>query len=217
MRGLLEKDFCLLLKKLKHLLILVAVFFWCGILMEGAFIVTYAPIIVTLLVMSTIGSDEADNGMAFLMTLPCAPSDYAKEKYALNTFFGIITSALVIIVKIVASMVQGSGDTILDCVCAGMITIPIWVLLMAILIPINLKFGNSKGQIVMFVIFAVMMATILFGAKLLESMGFDSTELLNKVATTPAWILCSILAVFTACALLISIMVSVKIMNNKEY
>lgn len=217
MRGLLEKDICLLTKKVKYLLGLIAIFFWIGILMESSFLIAYTPIIVTLIVMSTIGSDEADNGMAFLMTLPCSPSDYAKEKYALNTCFGLITSVLVIVVKIVAAMVQGSGDTILDCVRAGIITIPIWALLMAILIPINLKFGNSKGQIVMFVIFAAIMAIVLFGAKLLGTTGLDTAELLNKLATTPAWILCSILAIITACALFISIMVSVKIMNNKEY
>lgn len=217
MRGLLEKDLCLLTKKFKNLLIVIAVFFWIGILMESSFLIGYTPIIVTMIVMSTISCDEADNGMAFLMTLPCSPSDYAKEKYLLNTCFGMITSALVVVVKIVSSMVQGSGETVLDCVRAGLITIPIWVLLMALLTPINLKFGSSKGQIVMFSCFAAIMAVCVFGAKILGSLGVDSAELVNKLAEAPGWLLCLAFVLFTACALLISIVASVKIMNKKEY
>lgn len=217
MRGLLEKDVCLLLKKQKHLLALIAIYFWCGLFMDGSFIIMYMPLIVTLIIMSTIGSDEANNGMAFLMTLPCTPADYAKEKYAVNICFGMITSALAIIVKIVASIIQGTNESILDCVCAGAITIPIWVLLMAVLLPINLKFGNSKGQIVVFIIWGIMIVAALFGSKLLGSLGLDSTELLNKLFTTPVWLLCIALILISVCALLISSTISVKIMNNKEY
>ena len=82
MLGLLIKDMKLMLieKKYFSLILLIAIMLAFTVT-DMAFIITYVTIIFSSYTVTTISYDEANNGNAFLMTLPFDRSIYVKEKY----------------------------------------------------------------------------------------------------------------------------------------
>ncbi|MCQ2540475.1 MAG: ABC-2 transporter permease, partial [Acetatifactor sp.] len=76
MRGLLEKDLRLLLKRKNYLLLMLVIFVGFSFMMEPSFVVGYVPVLSVLFTISTISDDEFDNGYPFLMTLPVSRKEY---------------------------------------------------------------------------------------------------------------------------------------------
>lgn len=217
MRGLLEKDICLLLKRKKFFLILFAVLIWSGVVLDNAFFISYAPLISILLASTTINQDDDNNAMAFLMTLPCSARDYAKEKYCVTICINVLVGVLVVVSKLLISLFRGTGGQMSDCLILGIATIPVGMILSALILPFELKFGYSKGQVAIFAFYGALLATTLFGAQVLNKLGADVNDIVKFISETPIWLLGIIILVFAALALFVSVRISMKIMDNKEY
>ena len=89
--------------------------------------------------------------------------------------------------------------------------------LLAIMLPIEIKFGAEKGRMAMFAVFAVIGVSIGVGVKIAEKMGADVERIMLKLSVvSPVTIL--FVAVFALIlVLLASYFVSVRIINKKEY
>ena len=94
MKGLLVKDFKILMNQKKFMIMFFFVAIVLSFSMDSSFIVSYISMIGTILTLSTISFDYQDEGYSFLMTLPIRRGDYAIGKYAftvlgLACFWGI--------------------------------------------------------------------------------------------------------------------------------
>ena len=101
MKGLFIKDYCLLRKQKTAviMIVLLAVFF----MITGddpSMGVSYTIFVANSIIMGTQSFDEADHGMAFLMTLPTGRKLYVKEKY----LFGILNVFALWIVMVAAGL-----------------------------------------------------------------------------------------------------------------
>lgn len=81
MKGLLIKDLYYVFQRKQTLLIFLIVSLILGFTNEGSFLVGYMTLLGTIISLSTISYDNADNGMPFLMTLPISRKEYALSKY----------------------------------------------------------------------------------------------------------------------------------------
>ena len=81
MRGLLQKDLCLLVQRSRILLVMIGVGILMGFSADGSFVIGYLTMLCAILAISTISYDEFDNGNAFLFTLPISRKSYVVEKY----------------------------------------------------------------------------------------------------------------------------------------
>ena len=181
MKGLLIKDMHLL----KDNRMLVAVIFAIAILFmftraDASMIVSFITLIMTMLVVSSISYDDFDQSNSFLMTLPITRDLYVKEKYVLGMLLagsGWISSS------ILASVFQIMSNTKVDVGEWGttlFVLLMVAILSMAIMIPIQLKFGGDKGRIAMigFVLFA-----FLIGGGVIAICNYANIDL-NKLLTS---------------------------------
>ena len=70
MKGLFMKDFLILKNQGKTMLIMFAMGIMMSLTFEPATLVFYVGMLGCLLALSTISYDEADNGYAFIFSLP---------------------------------------------------------------------------------------------------------------------------------------------------
>ena len=96
MKGLLVKDFKLMMLQKNFLLLILAIVIGMMILSDDmVFPIGFLSFIASLFTVSTISYDDFDNGNAFLFTLPITRNNYVIEKYFLGLLFGCIAWILV--------------------------------------------------------------------------------------------------------------------------
>lgn len=201
MKGLLVKDFLLMIKSKKVILFMLFIGIVGGI-NDISFATGYILMVLAILSLSTISYDEANHGLKTLFTLPISKSDYVKEKYLFSLIITGIGFALVAILNCFSK--SGFMETF--------IIVSTALLLLALSLPFQLKEGNEKGRIVLFVV--VFGCTFLFAflnqffSEFFESM----EETLNALDPT----MFSVGLLITSIILyIISMMVSIRIYNKK--
>lgn len=218
MKALFLKDVHTLKASKTLLLVIIGVAafmaIWGG--EEGAsFIVSYVMVLCAVVAVNAMNYDEMDNGYAFLMTLPFSRKQYVLEKYLFGFAVGFVGWLLTMIPGAVVASGFGAGESmafkhIWWTLYGG--TFAAFLVVQAVMIPVQLKFGGQKGKIAMLAIIAV---------------GFGITALLTKVPGMAK--LAGILSgatktqigiggfVMVAACLVISFLCSAKIMERKEF
>lgn len=219
MKGLFIKDIRLIVNQKRFLILYLAVALILSFSMDSSFIVSYVPMIAMLLVLSTISYDYNDNGMSFIMTLPNKPGDYAVEKYIFSasgvTFMWLVS----LVLQFVSFMIQKTEYVLSEVILTDALMLPMFLLIIAIMIPIELKYSPEKGRTVLFIIFGIVMIAVIAGKGLIEKIGGagDVMELFVKLQNMSPVVL--IIAAYAVCliALSISMVSTIRIMQNKEF
>lgn len=201
MKGLLVKDFLLMIKSKKVILFMLFIGIIGGI-NDISFATGYILMVLAILSLSTISYDEANHGLKTLFTLPISKSDYVKEKY----LFSLIITGIGFVFVTILGCFSKSGFM------ETFIIVSTALLLLALSLPFQLKEGNEKGRIVLFVV--VFGCTFLFAflnqffSEFFESM----EETLNALDPT----MFSVGLLITSIILyIISMMISIRIYNKK--
>ena len=201
MKGLLVKDFLLMIKSKKVILFMLFIGIIGGI-NDISFATGYILMVLAILSLSTISYDEANHGLNTLFTLPISKSDYVKEKY----LFSLIITGIGFVFVTILGCFSKSGFM------ETFIIVSTALLLLALSLPFQLKEGNEKGRIVLFVV--VFGCTFLFAflnqffSEFFESM----EETLNALDPT----MFSVGLLITSIILyIISMMISIRIYNKK--
>ena len=201
MKGLLVKDLLVMIKSKKVILFMLFIGIIGGI-NDISFATGYILMVFAILSLSTISYDEANHGLKTLFTLPISKSDYVKEKYLFSL---IITGIGFVFVTILGYFSKSDFMETLAILSTALF-------LLAISLPFQLKEGNEKGRIVLFVV--VFGCTFLFAflnqffSEFFESM----EETLNALDPT----MFSVGLLITSIILyIISMMISIRIYNKK--
>lgn len=221
MKGLFIKDLCLF-REMRKVLVIVLVLM-CYYLFFGSgfntFLISYITIMWSIMVCSVIGYDEADNGMAFLMTLPADRTDYVYEKYILGMFgciTGCVGASALSVLSLFIRNAEINWNEIMPALGANLI---VAILVISVMIPLILKFGAEKGRIVI-VLSVLICAMFVYGIKKgADFFQIDWSDMLNWVSfllKNPIW-LAVVLGGFTVLVLVISIGASLLIMKKKEF
>ena len=166
MRGLLEKDILILAKQKKLFFIYLASAIMLSFAMDTSFVVSYFTMIGSLLVLTTISYDTFDNGLPFLMSLPVDAKTYAKEKFAFS-LIGLSASWIAgVVAQFISMTLQQKSFDAMDLLSMDLAFIPVFLIIVSIMIPINLKFGSEKGRIIMIVLIALGVGIAFLGKKL---------------------------------------------------
>lgn len=217
MKGLLMKDFLLMLQQKRFFILLLFVTVMLGVSSDGSFIISYLTFVCAIFVLSTISYDEYDNGYSFLMTLPIERKDYVRGKY----LFGVLVSGVAwivgIVIAVIAEVAKGKSFVYKEMLCQAGICFLIALVLLAVMLPIQLKFGGEKGRLMMFVVFACSFFVGFFIVRVAEWQKVDIAELSQMFSKIPMICLAGILLLATILCVGISYIISCKIMNKKEF
>lgn len=217
MKGLLIKDLKLM-KNQKNffLVILVVIAFLAAGSDDLSFPMGFTAFIGTLFTLSSISYDEFDNGNAFLFSLPFSRRTYAVEKYIFGAILGCCAWILALLITTVIGVFKGvypDAETALSaCFILAMM-----FLILALMLPFQLKFGGERGRIVLIGCIAFLAAAGTLIIKGLELMGIDLLAILDAMPTVNAGILSVIVLLIALLLFGISCLISVGIVQKKEF
>ena len=214
MKGLLIKDFKLMGQQKIFFLGVAAVAVIIILSNDDViFALGFLTFVVSLFAVSTISYDEFDNGNAFLFTLPITRKLYVEEKYCLGLMLGGVAWALAVLLTVIIT-----EPFTLDIFISELVIIPLMMIIQALTIPFQLKFGADKGRIAiictigLLIVIGIAIKNIvqfMFDIDILSM--FDAMPALNQGAVI------GILVAGAAIILFISMKISISIMKKKEF
>lgn len=150
MKGLLIKDIKLMAQQKTTMIIIIFVGLLLMIQNETpSFAIGYISIVSITFVMATLTYDEFEHGMSFLMTLPVSRKVYVREKYLLGLTSAVVAVLAAILMAFVAGTIKRTGISIEETLIESYVMICVAALMIAVMIPITLKFGPEKERVIL--------------------------------------------------------------------
>ena len=157
-----------------------------------------------MFVISSISYDEFNNGNAFLFTLPVTRTGYVKEKYLFAATLATGAWLAATILSIAVVFIQGTEVIILEWFLTAAMILLVALMMVLIIIPVQLKFGQSKGNVAMLLVMG-------------GAFAIDVFAMIDALSTIGLSGLLMILLLMVAGAGIISYLISCKIMTEKEF
>ena len=217
MKGLIIKDFQLLFSNKRILYIVFAIALFSAMMGDGitlTYISSFVAVMLQVSALSTISYDNYQHGNTFLMTLPLRRKDYVIEKYI---FCSIISFVGIIFSLILGLLVKMRTNNMKIEIAVGIVIALVFLIYSFIAIPLELKFGNEVGRTIPFIIGAVIFLIAQILIQVNDSL-FDSImNWLNKLENISDITALMIAIAAFVIALTITIPISIKIINKKEF
>lgn len=217
MKGLLIKDMRLMLQQKRFFVTLIILSIGMSVSMEPGFIVCYMTILSSIFSFSTISYDEYDNCYPFLMSLPITRKSYVLEKYAFGIILGISAWMISIILSLLTHLENGSNAVLSSMFPEVLLYIPIFMVFLCIVLPLQLKFGNEKSRIILFCIAGGISIFAFIGTKLVNTGDSNIPGFLSSLSTIDESTAFPVVFLATAVLLLASIFTGFHIMQKKEF
>lgn len=217
MKGLLIKDFKLMLMQKNFFIIIIVVACLISISSQDpTFMIGFITLILSLFTVSTISYDEFDNGYPFLLTLPFSRKTYVLEKYVYGLILG--TGAWIVSVMICSLMliVQGKPVTS-DMLIGAFVILPMFLVIESLMIPVHLRFGGEKGRYALIACAGVLVVIGFVVMKIVEIFHIDVLPLILAIDALGPVMFMVILLMIGFLVMLVSLKVSLSIMNKKEF
>ena len=218
MKGLLIKDLRILLTQKRFFLIIFGfgvMFLFSNDTPESA--MGYVTILSSMLVLTTMSYDEFEKGMSFIMALPITKATYVWEKYLLGVILEVVMSIFTTLCAILVFQIRGILYPMDLFLHSELLFIGISFLFLAVMIPVQLKFGSENGKYVKMVAIFVAAAVAVGVVKLLSIMGIDVMGVLETLLNTSILLGFGVIMAFCVTLYLVSAVISLQIMKKKEF
>ena len=217
MKGLYIKDFKLMMNQKMFFIVIAAMAIFFAVTQTNIFfVISYATFIAAMFVISSISYDEFNNGLSYLMTLPTTRKKYVQEKYV----FGCILLVIAWISTFLATTAfyLGKGELILlsDWLITCFMILLCAVIMMQCVLPLQLKFGQNKGNIAMALIVGVAFAIGFVVISIVKLFDIDLTYLMYMISQIDLVQMVAIMIGLVIIVGFISYRISLKIMYKKE-
>ena len=161
MKGLLLKDFYMLISYCRMVFIVMLLFMGIaivGYLDSDLFVLGYPHILAAMLPMTLVAYDEKEKWCIYSQTLPVSKAQYVSAKYIMGIILIFIAFLLSSSAFTVKQLINGHFSWadyagMLEFAAGGMIAA-------AVLMPFIFRFGSEKGRIVYFTILIAFFATL---------------------------------------------------------
>lgn len=216
MKGLILKDLYLL-KNRKRFFLILMVFSIAMVLTndKAVFVINYITLIFALFTISTINYDEFDRGYSFLFTLPITRRQYVLEKYVFGLLVGGVPWGVVTF--FVALWQRMHNHNVTSVIIQSLVLLLFVLFFLWGSIPLHFKFGSEKGRIAVIALFGGLVGIGYVLIKLLMQMGVDFKIIWTFFEALSLWQLFLIMGVICILFLLLSLYLSIGIMEKKEF
>lgn len=217
-KGLIIKDLRLIFSQMKFFLIIIAVWgIFMIISLKEAFFVVYIALMCSFITLSTFNYDETDKGMCYLFTLPIKRKDYIKEKYLLGVIITVVPALIAVLFTCIPIIFTNAKQELLDCIFSFIITIPTAIALLALEIPLYVKFGQEKRRIVTVISVCIMSACLGMFGSLYEMAGGNNVEITHSILGTNIWLLAFLIILAVFIVTVFSYKISCFFMEKKQF
>lgn len=211
MSGLFTKEFIVIIKNNKLSLIVIPMFLLIGIINHQLMFLMLIPALLSMLPLGTMTYDEVSHWDMYVYSLPVKKKSVVTSKYATVLVLALISTVLIgtILFLLKNNVKDVDNNTIAFMTAASLI---IGMIVPSISIPINLKFGTSKGRIIYLIIVGAICGII---PTVIISDAQNLTIKLMKIVSNPA-ILALVTIGIVAAISFISWLIAVRIYEKKE-
>ena len=219
MKGLLIKDFKLMLNQ-KNFFILIVLILGataCFLDFDYYFLIGYFMFICSLFTISTISYDEFDNGNDFLFTLSFSRSRYVEEKYCFGILAGTCSWFLSFVITTIIQMINFNNFIFSDWMLSTLVMLPIMFVMLAILIPFQLKYGSENGRIAIIIFLGGGFVVCYLLANLLAQSQINFNALISFINNVDPLIILLIIFAICLAILFVSMKISKRIVLKKEF
>ena len=206
MSGLFTKEFIVIMKNNKLSFIVIPMFLIFGIMNHQLMFLMLIPALLSMLPLGTMTYDEVSHWDMYVYSLPVKKKSVVTSKYATVLVLALISTVLIgtILFLLKNNVKDVDNNTIAFMTAASLI---IGMIVPSISIPINLKFGTSKGRIIYLIIVGAICGII---PTVIISDAQNLTIKLMKIVSNPA-ILALVTIGIVAAISFISWLISVRI------
>lgn len=218
MKGLLIKD--LKLMKNMRLLLAFAAVFSCAIAANGTsptFCVSYVGFIFCICVISTLSYDERGNGRAFLFTLPLMRRTYVSEKYLFGVCGELAVWLLFSALACVFLAARGKETGWTDVLCELGLYLVLFLVLIAVMLPVQIRFGSEKGRIIVAAAMAGVIGVVLGLIKAAELLRWTESSLIRGIVSLGMPALAAGTALLAALLLAVSYRISIRLVEKLQF
>ncbi len=211
MKGLLYKDFCVLKKQVKILIIFVVFYaIWSVLAQIPSMMGTMVIILSIMLPISSMSYDETGQWYRYAFSLPVSRRTLVLSKYMLG-FLTALAGLLVCAIGNLVILSLTNWENALESWITIGACLEVGVIFLSVLIPVLFKFGVEKGRFLIVAIALVPSMLIGLLAGMLKNTGIPmpSEEVLQAILYASP--------LFTLAIFLISFRISVGICKKKEY
>lgn len=202
MRGLLIKDFINLKAQSRVMLVVFAFYVIMGIVGGNREMFSFVMIfLMIMLPITAMAYDERSKWDKYALTMPVSRQDLVISKYLL----GLILAGTAFLLNIVLQLLAGA-ESIGEVLPLSLGILGFALLVMAILLPLNFKFGVEKGRLLMMMVLFLPAAVIMILAK-----AGSIPPIPDNLDALAIYAGIGVVMVF-----LISITISLRIMSRKE-
>lgn len=211
MKGLLLKDFCILKKQMKLMVVFVIFYaIWAVAAKMPTMMGTMVILLSIMMPISSMSYDEAGQWYRYAFSLPIPRRTLVLSKYVLGflvSLGGLVVSAIGNIIILALT----NGENALESWLAIIGFLELGVIFLSIIIPILFKYGVEKGRLLIVVIAVIPSLLVALLGSTLKTSGtlMPSAEFLQAILYSSP--------LFTLAIFLISFRISVGICRKKEY
>lgn len=211
MKGLLLKDFCILKKQIKLMVVFVIFYaIWAVAAKMPTMMGTMVILLSIMMPISSMSYDEAGQWYRYAFSLPIPRRTLVLSKYVLGflvSLGGLVVSAIGNIIILALT----NGENALESWLTIIGFLELGVIFLSIIIPILFKYGVEKGRLFIVVIAVIPSLLVALLGSTLKTSGtlMPSAELLQAILYSSP--------LFTLAIFLISFRISVGICQKKEY
>lgn len=217
-KGLMIKDLRLIFSQMKLFLIVIAVWaVFMTVSLKEAFFVGYIALMFSFITLSTFNYDETDKGMCYLFTLPIKRKDYIKEKYLLGVMITIVPALTAVLFTCIPMIFINAKQELLDCIFSSIITIPAAIVLLALEIPLYIKFGQDKRRVVTMISIGIMAACFGIFGSFYEMAGGNNVEITHSILGINIWLLAFLIILAAFGFTVLSYKISCFFMEKKQF
>ena len=216
MKGLLIKDFHLAFRNSRNLLMFVIICLVMSLSLDPSFGVGYAILLMGTIALGTLTYDEFENGFPFLMSLPADAKTYVREKFLFCFLCELGGAIFGLAFAVLASLIRGQQIVLGEYLSFAAGVLPAMLLMLAIMIAIQLKYGVEKSRLVMILIYGGFAGIAVFIAAQKEKIIPVLPDIAAFLQKQPPVLLVGSLLLVLLLLIWLLYRLSVRIMENKE-
>ena len=219
-RGLLEKDFRLILRQggnLFMVLALVAIFFTIVGKTDATFIAVYIPSVMAVYSGNTISYDENGHGYTYLFSLPVNKEMYVREKYIFSFIMTVCGWCIGAICAGIAALINPEEVFNLEMLAMELLTFFVVQAVAGIMIAIRLRFEGEKGRIVLPIAILIIFAICYTTGSILKTNLELKESILNVIGEAGDLEIAIALIVLSLLVWYASYKYSMRVMRKKEF
>ena len=219
-RGLLEKDFRLILRQggnLFMVLALVAIFFTIVGKTDATFIAVYIPSVMAVYSGNTISYDENGHGYTYLFSLPVNKEMYVREKYIFSFIMTVCGWCIGAICAGIAALINPEEVFNLEMLAMELLTFFVVQAVAGIMIAIRIRFEGEKGRIVLPIAILIIFAICYTTGSILKTNLELKESILNVIGGAGDLEIAIALIVLSLLVWYASYKYSMRVMRKKEF